>query len=232
MREEGAGIIPTTTRVLIRVTVTIAPIVASALTMHAFRRVQLHRQILQLERMIGNFLLDPLLTRTGKANSKVSGWPHRRWARPRRMENASGVTVMGILRCKAFEEGVVSNEIIASVRSALELCWLIFLTTSAPSRVFLAKIGLHLVAFVVLVFWCNFGINDQARSFFWGPSYSSHEIGSFPSFQSALIIIGETMDDQNGQDIYYFSDTPQHVIRTSEHNLAKSSQNFSSVLSQ
>lgn len=71
-----------TVEIVTMIVVTFTPIIASVSTMHIVHCVQFLGQIIQLERMGGNLLLDPLLTRTGKTNTEVSGWSHPRWAWP------------------------------------------------------------------------------------------------------------------------------------------------------
>ena len=80
MRKKRAGIFPSSSILMIGVSVefmtnmmmvTITPVIASVSKMHIVHRVQFLRQIIQLERMVGNLLLNPLLTRTGKTNAEV-----------------------------------------------------------------------------------------------------------------------------------------------------------------
>ena len=131
--------------------VTITPVIARVSTVHIAHRVQFLRQIIQLERMVGNLLLNPLLTRTSKTNTEVSGWSHHRWARSRRMKNALRFAATGILRSIPLKEGIISDVIITSIRSTLEFRGLIFLAASPPARVLFTKIGLHLVAYLIPV---------------------------------------------------------------------------------
>lgn len=77
------------------------------------------------------------------------------------MKDALRFAATGILRSITVKKGIISDVIITSVRSALEFCGLIFLATSAPARVFLAKIGLHLIGCLLLVIFLF--MNDQKR---------------------------------------------------------------------
>ena len=100
--------------------VTTSPsIVAWAFTMHAFTMhtgcVQLHGQILEFKRMVGDLLLNPLLTRIDKTNAEVSGRSHHRWTGRRLAKGTLRISVMG---GKALKERIVGNELVTPIRSA------------------------------------------------------------------------------------------------------------------
>jgi len=125
--------------------VTTSPsIVAWAFTMHAFTMhtgcVQLHGQILEFKRMVGDLLLNPLLTRTDKTNAEVSGRSHHRWTGRRLAKGTLRISVMGD---KALKERIVGNELVTPIRSAFEFYWLIFLAASAPASVLFFQVRFH-----------------------------------------------------------------------------------------
>ena len=206
--------------------VTVTPVIARVSTVHIVRRVQFLRQIIQLERMVGNLLLDLLLTRTDKTNTEVSGWSHHRWARSRRMKNALRFAATGVLRSITLKEGIISDVIIPSIRSALEFRGLTFLAASPPARVLFAQIGLHLVGCLhFVVFWMSCisgGVLIQRSKRLWYHAIAA-SFPSFCSFQSPLVVVvvGETSktldDDQNGQDQYIFSAPTARHASTAAH---------------
>ena len=125
MRNKRAGIFPSSRILVIGVSVevvthmmmvTTTPVIASVSKMHIDHRVQFLRQIIQLERMVGNLLLDSLLTRTGKTNAEARVRSHSQWARPRRMKDASRFAATGIIIGSiTLKKGIIGDVIITSV---------------------------------------------------------------------------------------------------------------------
>ena len=125
MRKERAGIFPSSRILVIGVSVevvthmmmvTTTPVIASVSKMHIVHRVQFLRQIIQLERMVGNLLLDSLLTRTGKTNAEARVRSYPRSAQPRRMKDALRFAATGIIIGSiTLKKGIIGDVIIVGL---------------------------------------------------------------------------------------------------------------------